>query len=471
MMESTMHTWTRGALCALLVGTLAGCGDDFLTGPGLTTDPNAPSEATRDQLLVSVQLRQFVSHTGALARVAGMWTQQFAGVGNQTVSWDQYQLTEADIQSWPNFYGGGGLIDLREIQAQSEAAGDRAYLGVAKVWEAFTIGTAASIWGDIPYREAVNPAIDKPVLDPQAQVYADIQALLDSAIGDLQAGTAGGALRFNDLVYEGNLAQWIQAAYTLKARYYIHWAAVQAKPEANTACGGNCAQQALAAAQNGISVPANNFRTFHTSAGGHENIWFQWERERNNQLRAGGFFVNLLQSRNDPRVTEYFAPVGGQVVGGVPATPAPGLSWLSATRAANNFRQPLITYAENQLIMAEANYRLNQPGAALANLNNARAGSGLPALGGLAGQALFNEIAIEKYIALFQNIEVWPEFRRNCAPLAYGFQFVGNRRVPGRLFYQSAERNNNPNIRPPAEQQQRNDNDPAICTANVIGEA
>jgi starch-binding outer membrane protein, SusD/RagB family len=465
-----MQKLARGALGALLVTSMAGCGD-FLTGPGLTTDPNAPSVATRDQLLVSVQLRQFVLQTGAIPRAFGMWTQQFAGVGNQTVSWDQYQLTEADIQSWPNIYGGGGLIDIRSIQTEAAAAGDRAYLGVARVWEAFTIGTAASIWGDIPYSEAVDPAITKPVLDSQASVYAAIQGVLDAAIGDLQAGTASGALRFNDLVYEGDLTRWAQAANTLKARYYIHWAQVQASPEANTACGGNCAQRALAAASAGISAPANNFRTLHTSAGAHENIWFQWERERSNQLRAGRFFVELMRTRNDPRLTEYFAPVGGQVVGGAPATPGAGLSWLSATRGANNFRQPLITYQENQLIMAEANYRLGNMGPALTNLNNSRQASGLAPLSGLTGPALFNEIMIEKYIALFQNIEVWNDYKRTCALQAYGFTQVGTRRVPGRFYYASAERTNNPNIPLPANQKQRNDNDPGICTATVIGEA
>jgi starch-binding outer membrane protein, SusD/RagB family len=465
-----MRKWTRGALCALLVGSVAGC-DNFLEGEGLTTNPNNPSVATRDQLLVGVQLRQFIFQTGDIARHAGMWVQQFAGVGNQTVSRDQYQLAEGDIQSWPNVYGGGGLIDLRSIQSEAEAAGDRGYLGVAKVWEALTVGTAASIWGDVPYSEAVDPTISQPRLDPQPEVYAALQSLLDSAIADLQSGTASGALRFNDLIYGGELTSWVQAANTLKARLYIHWAQVQDRPGAATACGGNCAERALAAAQNGISSSDRDFRTLHTTAGAHENIWHQWERERSAQLRAGRFFVELLRERNDPRLTEYFAEVGGQVVGGAPATAASGLSWLSATRGGAAFRQPILTYQENQLIMAEANHRLGQSAAALANLNNARATAGLGALSGLTGAPLFREIMTEKYIALFQNIETWNDYKRTCVLDDLGFTPVGNRRVPGRLFYATAERLNNTNIPLPANQKQRNDNDPGICTASVIGES
>lgn len=465
-----MRKWTRGAVCALLVGSMIGC-DNFLEGEGLTTDPNNPSVATRDQLLVSVQLVQFVFQTGDMARHAGMWVQQFAGVGNQTVSRDQYQLSEGDIQNWPDVYGGGGLLDIRAIRGEAEAEGDVAFAGVSKVLEGLVMGTAASIWGDIPYSQAVSGE-SKPALDPQEEVYADVQAVLDDAILDLNAGTASGSLRANDMVYDGDLDKWIEAANTLKARFYIHWAQVQDKPEAAVACGGDCASAALAAAQNGISSPANDFRTYHTTAGAHENIWYQWEIERAAQIRAGRFFVELLKDRSDPRLTEYFAPAaGGNVVGGAPATPAPGLSWLSSTRGAANFRQPLVTYQENQLIMAEANYRLGNEPAALENLNNARAAAGLDDLSGLSGEDLFNEIMIEKYIALFQNIEVWNDYKRTCVLDAFGFEPVAPRRVPGRLFYPNSERITNPNILDPQSQDQRNANDPGICTASQIGEA
>jgi starch-binding outer membrane protein, SusD/RagB family len=469
-MEITMQKWTRGALCALLVGSVIGC-ENFLEGEGLTTDPNNPSVATRDQLLVGVQLVQFVFQSGDMARHAGMWVQQFAGVGNQTVSRDQYQLTEGDVQNWPDVFGGGGLLDIRAVQGEAEAEGDAAYAGVAKVWEGLVMGTAASIWGDVPYTQAVSGE-SKPVLDPQEEVYADVQAVLDEAIGDLAGSTASSALRATDMVYGGDLAAWIEAANTLKARFYIHWAQVQSTPEAAVACGGECAALALAAAQAGISSPDNDFRTHHTTAGAHENIWYQWEIERSAQLRAGRFFVELLKDRNDPRLTEYFEPTAsGSVLGGAPATSASGLSWLSDERGASDFAQPIVTYQENQLIMAEANFRLGNEPDALENLNNARAVAGLDDLSGLSGDALFNEIMTEKYIALFQNIEAWNDYKRTCVLDEIGFEPVGNARVPGRLFYPDTERDTNPNIPDPSAQDQRNANDPAICTATVLGEA
>ena len=78
-------------------------------------------------------------------------------------------------------------------KVDARAANDRIWLGIAQVYEAFVVGTAADLWGDIPYRDAVG-SVAKPTLDPQMQVYGDIQLLLDSAIINLGSGTGAGPL-------------------------------------------------------------------------------------------------------------------------------------------------------------------------------------------------------------------------------------------------------------------------------------
>ena len=52
--------------------------------------------------------------------------------------------------------GGGGLLDIHKMQQLARAVNDSIYIGIAKVYEALVIGMAASIWGDIPYREAAD---------------------------------------------------------------------------------------------------------------------------------------------------------------------------------------------------------------------------------------------------------------------------------------------------------------------------
>ena len=80
------------------------------------------------------------------------------------------------------------------------------------------------MWGDVPYSQASDPShFPTPQLDPQQQVYAAIQARLDTAIIDLQAtGPTNFGAGANDLVYGGDAASWLALAHTLKARYYVH---------------------------------------------------------------------------------------------------------------------------------------------------------------------------------------------------------------------------------------------------------
>lgn len=469
-----MHKWTKSALAATaLTFTLSGC-DDFLTGPGVSDNPNAPVEVGTAQLYQGIQLSQTVQHTGDLSRHAAMWTQQMAGIGNQYSGRDQYVVTEQDLAAWYNaIYTGGGLIDMREVIARSEAANDRTYAGIVRVWEGYLMGESASLWGALPYSEAVKEDVATPKLDDQADVYAAVQATLDKAIADLQSNQGVGPGQ-TDLIYrsttvEQQRAKWIQLAHTLKARFYMHWVEAQAfsgthngknvATEATKACGGNCLQKAAAAAANGISTPANNFTSFQSTTAGGENLWYQFMFvRRQGQIAAGKNLVDLMKSRNDPRLEQYFAPTGGQVVGAAPAGASGSL--LSATRGAAGFRQPMVTYAENQLILAEANHRLGT-GNPLTNLNNARTAEGLTAVSGLSGAALLREIMLEKYIAQFQNVDVYNDYKRTCIP---EIKPAGNAQaVVGRILYSDTERAANPNIPLPTNQPSRNDNDPQAC--------
>ena len=84
-------------LGALLAFGSAACGD-FLSGRGLTTDPNAPSNATRDQRLAAVQASMTVQLTGDLARNACMWMQQCAGVDRQYAGRELYKIGRASCR-------------------------------------------------------------------------------------------------------------------------------------------------------------------------------------------------------------------------------------------------------------------------------------------------------------------------------------------------------------------------------------
>jgi hypothetical protein len=447
---------------ALIASAATGC-KDFLNKEEVAQDPNNPTKATRDQLLVAGQAALFGLQESGIAQSACMWMQQCAGTGGRFVEQrgTNYQRLTSDYNNdFSQLYIGGGLVDLRKIQTSATADGDKVYAGVAKVLEAFLIGFGADAWGNIPYSEAAsdNPS---PKFDNQLEVYAALQTLLTSAIADLDgAGTGPGAF---DLVYGGDMAKWKQAAYTLKARYYMHTAEGPTKGTFVSAAY----QNAITAANNGIASAANDFTAYHGAATSERNIWYQFLTASGfgQDLVAGARLVDLMKARNDPRLSTYFVPNEAGGFGGLDVNSATPANQVSALNLQPEYRQPLITWAENQLILAEAKFQTGGgAAAALPHVNAVRQAAGLAPLS--AAQVTLQSIMEEKYIALFQNVEAWSDYRRTCFPVLDPAGTATE--VPGRVYYGQAEENANPNT-PTVTQQDasnggRNPNDPTACT-------
>src|SRR6266699_7241014 len=151
----------------LLLGT-AGC-TSFLTGDKLSSDPNLPSAATAQQLFVAVQSGQFAFQEGTVAMMMCEWVQACGAANGRFVQQaGQYVFGEtsniaANFPDWLQVYGGGGLVDIRRVKNLARAAGDSTWLGIAKVWETLTIGTASDLWGDIPYAQVDTNATNPPL--------------------------------------------------------------------------------------------------------------------------------------------------------------------------------------------------------------------------------------------------------------------------------------------------------------------
>ncbi|HEX6533208.1 MAG TPA: SusD/RagB family nutrient-binding outer membrane lipoprotein, partial [Gemmatimonadaceae bacterium] len=135
------------------------------------------------------------------------------------------------------------------------------------------------------------------------------------------------------------------------------------------------------------------------------------------------------------------------------------------------YQQPIVTYNENLLIMAEAQFQTGDEAGALASLNAERAAWGTEtpwhsaislAPSAAAGPALLQAIMTEKYITLFQNVEAWNDYKRTCIPALTPAN--GATVIPGRLLYGITSRQTDPNVPEPSQQPARNANDPNACT-------
>jgi hypothetical protein len=456
---------SRALGAALLIGALGAC--DFIEP--VTSNPNAVPVATVDQLFTGIQVNTWFFGEAGLSRITSLWTQQMTGTDRQFTSLDNYLFTEQDgDDAFFQLYTQGGLVDLKQAIAQAEEAGRAPYAGILKIHQAYLFGMGASIWGDIPYSEAVNPEIEQPALDDQADVYASVQALLTEAIGDLSGGGSGpGAV---DMSLGGDVDAWKAVAHTLKARLYLHWAEVSS---------GNYAS-ALSEANQGVKSVADNWSVPHSTTSTENNSWFQFMRDRSGYIGAGDYLLPMMRADDDPRIASYYSTVDGEYVSPAEGAAA-GTSYsiLSETvRGAADAEFPLVTCSENYFIISEAQHAAGQTAEAIAAAKDALAcqesflGVDLTdqkaAFDGLSGSALLDQIMYQKYTSLFLNIESWNDYKRTCRPALTPRVAEG---VPARLFYPEAERQTNPNIPDVGAQGASgygyragaNDNDPSGC--------
>jgi len=441
------------AAAVLCLTVAAGC-NSFLDAPKAVADPNAPTQASTTQLFEGVLANTFGNQEGGVAMLICEWVQQCAGVNGRFVETQGNYTIDAssfDI-SFQNIYNGGGLIGIRTIEANATASGDKLYLGIAEVLEAMNMMFAADIWGDIPYSQAVGTNVT-PTFDPQMTVYTNLLTLLDKAIADLGAGGTGPGPA--DLVYGGNAQKWIEAAHTLKARVYLH---------EEEKLGTAQYTSAIAEAKKGISVPANDWRSAHSTNTSERNMWAQFANTSfGPDLVPGAALVSIMVAQKDPRLASYFQQnKTGAYVGFDVATGTPDIATISALATNSTYRQPIITYDETQLIIAESALQTGDRATAATAFNAERTHVGKPTIA--AAALTLNDIMTEKYITLFQNPEVWNDYKRTCLPALKPAR--GRSRIPGRIYYGLTEEQTNSNTPSSSAQNLftfRNANDPNGC--------
>ena len=304
-------------------------------------------------LLANAQVQQ-----GHLSRVSMYYTGGLIGLQLVQQTIYDYDYTPGDSDAvWAHIYN-GILVQNKEIRRISP--GLDLLNGIIDVNEALAIGTAASLFGDVPFSNAVPDGASlespDPTLDAQADVYASLQILLDGAITKISTATTS-VSEEDDIFNEGNKTKWIEAANTLKARYYL-----QTKQYG----------QALNYVTSGISSPANTL-AYHPigDVDGNSNILHNFvnSSRAGDMTGVGAFYRDLIDpanisGRNNAKTDETarrnysFIDGDGEQTGGID----------DATTS-----MKLVSYEENLLIWAECLLRGNDTPGAIAKLNELRA--------------------------------------------------------------------------------------------------
>jgi len=459
-------------MCAVLaLGTLNSCKKLF-DNPDINANPNAVTNVDLQTLMGGTLLGVGLLHEDTDVRIAAMWAGQLTGLSRAHLGYAQY-IVSAQNFTWVPLYPVAGQARLMQLKADS--AGNAWGKGIGQVLEALVIAKATDLYGDVPYSQAFDAVrYPTPVFDKQLDVYAALQSTLDNAVINLSAST-GSAYPAKDFIYKGDVKKWKAAANTLKARLYLHI--------------GDYAQ-ALKYAQQGIAAADADALIPHGSAIGvdiNQNYDFFAVSRIGDVGFDGSYLAKLMQSRirsantktDETALYNYFFKTGITATNSLDGNTVDGAFVASAAH-------PLLTFYENQLILAEAQARLGQYNEALAALNSVRAslnngvinGRTFSSTGrrydaytladfgpaGLANStgsanlqiALLYEIISQRYICFLMQYEAFNDYRRLAGavplvqlpiPLNTGSQ------RPQRFIYPQVEINTNPNVPKPLADQ------------------
>jgi SusD/RagB-like outer membrane lipoprotein len=451
-------------LAGIGVAALAwgGCDADELVR--VNQDPNNPTSAPPPPVFTyatRISMQRWFGRTSMNMVGPVLTVQQLAE--SQYPDEDQYlrldgTVTDADFIN-------GYVQDLKNFQAVVNAgktADEPLIWGPAQVMRSLLFAHMTDVWGDVPYSQALQgdaaQAIILPAYDAQKDIYAGLFVdLRDAATAMASGGTQN--LGDADPIYGGDGAKWRRFANSLRARYAMRLAnvdATKARAELSAAIGDPGGL---------IQSNADNAMIIWPGDGVYDNPWSANNKSRDDH-RVSKTLVDQMLPVNDPRLAVYAQPTQCFLnpVAGCPASPpkyAGLVNGLEANDAATfakvtsrpgevfystpdfcvdcaslngaTFPNFIMTYAEVSFILAEAAARTWTSGNAAALYEQGIRASmeqwgvtdqaaiaaylAQPAIAYQGGTAGLRQIALQKWIALYTDgVEGWSEWRRTCVP-------------------------------------------------------
>ncbi|MDD3567314.1 MAG: SusD/RagB family nutrient-binding outer membrane lipoprotein [Bacteroidales bacterium] len=419
-------------------------------------NPNDVTSVPANVLLPFNQERTARLMAGTTQVMAGIFMQYYRGVENHPLPIQTYRVDEALYTEW-NFqdYYNGPMVNLAHMIEIAETDGNMPhYVGIGKTLLALCYGNVTSLWGDVPFTEALKGSeFPNPKYDSQETIYENIQLLLDEAIAALEKPNLGLTPSSDDLIFGGNTNSWLQVAYSLKARYYMHLT------KRVDDLSYNPAQKALEALEGAIISSDFDLEYQYGFSVAEQNPFYSFCRL--DYIVPNTSFTNMLLAMGDPRRSYLYRMVYG--VGSL------SNSYFTSPESS----VLMITHHEVKFIEAEARLRLdvNDPlaqdalqDAVRANIqklsrgevNDATIEQYITNNATLTGDfnADLETIMKQKYIAMFASIESWTDYRRTGYPNLTPNEGGDHNQNPGgyiprRLPYCQTERLYNPNVPSP----------------------
>ncbi|SHG06615.1 Susd and RagB outer membrane lipoprotein [Fodinibius roseus] len=293
-------------LIILMVGAVS-CTGDF-------TEMNTPDhELTTD----NVDINQ-LGNALAQAQYSGMMTWYQVSHNLYAAAWTQYttilhpsfpSANLVDVGAWSDatftgFYTntswGAAANQLKFVEDYTAENEMTLANAVAKLWRVQLYHRITDYWGPIIYSEFGNGETSVPY-DAQEDIYKDFFTVLDEVRNVLEQHSGETVFAGNDLVYNGNVDQYLRWANSLRLRLALRIAYVEpglAQQEAEKAIAdgvieNNDNNALLMSTENNINKLSSI--TYHTEFG------------------MSATMQSIMEGFEDPRLEEYWQPCCGRL--------------------------------------------------------------------------------------------------------------------------------------------------------------
>ncbi len=288
--------------------------------------------------------------------------------------------------------------------------------------------------------------------------------LLDEAIADFSVANPE---KLKDPWFSGDISKWIKIANALKLKVLMTM--VDADPSKASEIGN------LISSGEFMSSNSDNWKFQYIDEAGKKNpTWMIIEKYYGSSQEAwlaSNVVLNLLQSNNDPRLDRFYM-IGPDAVDYIGIEPYEvisdriyEISYVSTDIIRGDYPDYMVTYAEQELLIAEAIQRGFASGNADAKLLSGITASmshfgvdasststytgAIPSLGSLSSSDALQLIYKEQYLNLFDRVvDPWIQWRRTEYPALTLPEDAAISDIIRRLPYSPTEQSSNANALP-----------------------
>jgi hypothetical protein len=289
-------------LAILLFTSLAGC-DNFTTlnTPKDTLNANDLTTSNLGKLFAKAEYAGYLSRYQVSENLfSDLYAQYFATDASYFTT-DQFQFKASwENSTWTAFYSGASpqlklLLDYTSKHKMTVAN------AVAKIWKVVMYGRITDLFGPIILSNFGNSK-SSVAYDSQKSVYSSFFKLLDEAVAVLKNSSKGVVFSNSDLIYGGNVAQWLRFANSLRLRLAIR--IVYADP----VMAKKQAEKAMQAPGGVIENNSDNARLFTTTGAQpatRNTLALVVGFSNHGEFRISSALLSYLEGYQDPRLSAY----------------------------------------------------------------------------------------------------------------------------------------------------------------------